>query len=181
MTEGDPRDWVNEPLRRAVDGILYRWIGLFGLTVVGAVAHALGAANPRVDTAVHFGLPLVLVAFIAVHLVGRPWRRRGAADGWERAAEADGGTVVFTRAVGLAVVIGCPLALVAPLASVGDGASFITEVLLWFPLLWPLYALAVWVTLDCARHRLGRAVDESHRRMLAYWHGVADHARGGAR
>jgi hypothetical protein len=40
----------------------------------------------------------------------------------------------------------------------------------------PLYSLAVWVTLDCAEHRLGRGVEESRRRVDLYWRHIAGRA-----
>ena len=54
------------------------------------------------------------------------------------------------------------------------------EVLLWFPLYFPLYCLAVWVTIDCAQHRLGRGVDEAQHRFQEYWHRVGSTRRPSA-
>lgn len=180
MNEQDPRDWATEPLRRALDGILYRWVALFGLPVVAAAIHATGGGKGWIDPFIHVGLGAFLVGFIGVHLLGRLWRRRGTPDGWQQAEEVDHGTVTVARLIGWTVMIGASLALIAPLGTLADPKQFGMEVLLWFPLLFPLYCLAVWVTLDCARDRLGRAVEESRRRFHQYWHDIARHAGGSA-
>lgn len=176
MEATDPRTWATEPLRRALDGILYRWVALFGLPIVAAVLHAVGASRDWVDTLVHVGLGAFLLGFIGVHVVGRIWRRHGAPDGWAQATEADRGTVAVARVVGWTVVIGAALALIAPLGSLSDARAFGMEILLWFPLLFPLYCLAVWCTIDCARDRLGRAADESRQRFHDYWRDIARRA-----
>jgi hypothetical protein len=178
MDGRDPREWATEPLRSALDGILYRWITLFALAVVAAVVHALARGTEPLNTVVHVGQGAFLVGFIGVHLLGRLWRGRGAADGWQQAREADHATVTVARTVGWAVLVGAALALIAPLGSLADPKGFGMEVLLWCPVLFPLYCLAVWVTLDCAKHRLGRAVNESQRRFHEYWQGIARHAGG---
>lgn len=177
---GDPRAWAVEPLRRALDAILYRWIALFGLPVVAAVAHVVGASREWVDTLVHIGLGAFLLGYIGVHLVGKLWRRHGAPDGWQQAQQADRGTVAVARTVGWVVLFGAALALVSPLGSMADPKQFGMEVLLWFPLLFPLYCLAVWCTIDCARDRLGRAAEESRRRFRDYWRDLARQTRGSA-
>jgi hypothetical protein len=175
----DPGTWATEPMRRALDGILYRWVALFGLPVLAAILHAIGASHEWLDTLVHVGLAAFLVGFIVVHLVGRIWRRHGAPDGWTQAAEADRGTVAVARVVGWTVVIGAGLAIIAPLGSLGDAKQFGMEILLWFPLLFPLYCLAAWCTIDCARDRLGRAASESRQRLQDYWRDTARRAHGG--
>jgi hypothetical protein len=181
MERQDPRTWATEPIRRALDAILYRWLALLGLPVAAAVAHALGASREWVDTLVHVGLGAFLVGFIGVHLLGRLWRRHGAPDGWDQAEAADRGTVTVARSVGWVVLLGAALALAAPLGSLSDPRQFGMEVLLWFPILFPLYCLAVWCTIDCARDRLGRAAEESRQRFLEHWRDVARRGhRGGA-
>ena len=179
MEPQDPRTWAAEPLRRALDAILYRWLALFGLPVAAAMAHAVGASREWVDTLVHVGLGAFLVGFIGVHLVGRLWRRHGAPDGWQQARAADRGTVAVARTIGWVVLLGAALALVAPLGSVSDPRQFGMEVLLWFPILFPMYCLAVWCTIDCARDRLGRAADESRQRFRDYWRDLARKAHPG--
>jgi hypothetical protein len=178
MDARDPQQWVDEPVRHALDAVLYRWLALFCAPVAVAVVHKLASDHPTIDSAVHLGLPLFLVAYISVHLVGRFWRRRGAPDGWACAEHADHGTVAVTRTIGWVAVIGSAMACVAPLGSMGDPRTFLEEVLLWSMVLVPLYCLAVWVTIDCARHRLGRAVDASRKRVFDYWHDVAGAGRG---
>jgi hypothetical protein len=173
----DPRAWADQPIRCAIDGILYRWIALFALPVVAALLHRLAGGAEPLDSIVHVGLLAFLVAFIGVHLFGRLWRQHGAPDGWQQADAVDHQTVVVTRSVGWVVVIGAALAFIAPLGTFAQPKEFGMEVLLWFPILFPLYMLAVWVTLDCARDRLGRGVDESQSRLHRYWRRVA--GRGG--
>jgi hypothetical protein len=176
----DPRSWAAEPLRRALDAILYRWIALFGLAVVAAVAHVVGASREWVDTAVHMGLGAFLLGFIGLHLVGRVWRRHGSADGWRQARDADRGTVAVARTVGWVVLVGAAMALVSPLGTLADPKQFGMEILLWFPILFPLYCLAAWCTIDCARDRLGRAAEESRQRFRDYWRDLARQAGGSA-
>lgn len=176
----DPQAWASEPLRRALDAVLYRWIALFGLPVVAALAHALNGGAEPLNSLVHVGLPAILIGFIGVHLVGLLWRDRGAPDGWRQAASADHATVVVTRSVGWVALMGAALAMIAPLGTLSDPRAFALEVLLWFPLLFPLYCLAVWITLECARHRLGRAAEESKRRFQEYWRDVARHGHSAA-
>lgn len=171
----DPVSWVNEPVREALDGVLYRWIALFGASVLSAVAHKLANEGP-VDRLVHVGLPLFLASYIALHLVGRLWRRRGDPEGWARAREADRATALVARSVGWVALFGCALAVIATLGTLGEPRQMLTEILLWTPLMLPLYSLAVWVTLDCAEHRLGRGVEESRRRVDLYWRHVAGRA-----
>lgn len=172
MDARDPQQWVDEPLRRALDGVLYRWLALFCVPVAAAVLHKL-SGDPSVDHLVHVCVPLALAGYIGIHLVGRCfWRCRLPADGWERAVQADRPTVVITRTIGWATLIGAGLAIAAPLGTLAEPRKFLMEVLLWFPLLFPLYALAVWVTIDCARHRLGRGVDRSQHRFQEYWQEV---------
>jgi hypothetical protein len=177
MQRLEPRAWAEEPLRRALDAILYRWLALFGLPVLAAVVHAIAAGRAWLDTLVHVGIGACLVGFIGVHLVGRIWRRHGAPDGWDEARGADRGTVAVAHGIGWVVLVGAALALVAPLGTLADPERFGMEVLLWFPLLFPLYCLAVWCTIDCAHDRLGRAADESRQRLHAYWREVARGAR----
>jgi len=175
----DPRSWADEPILRALDAILYRWILLFGLPVLAAVLHAVIDGRGWLDTAVHAGVAGSLLAFIGVHLIGRLQRRHGSPDGWATAGDADRSTVAVARGIGWVVVIGAALALVAPLGSLAEPKAFGMEVLLWFPLLFPLYSLAVWCTIDCARDRLGRAADESRQRLHTYWQDVANRGQGG--
>jgi hypothetical protein len=175
----EPRAWAEEPLRRALDAILYRWLALFGLPVTAAVVHAIGAERAWLDGLVHVGTGAFLAGFISVHLLGRIWRRHGAADGWAEARSADRGTVAVAHGIGWVVLVGAALALIAPLGTLADPKRFGMEVLLWFPILFPLYCLAVWCTIDCARDRLGRAAEESRQRLHDYWRDVAHRAHGG--
>jgi hypothetical protein len=172
MDGRDPHEWVNEPLRQALDGVLYRWLALFCAPVAIAAVHKL-AGDPSLDCALHVCLPAFVAGYVGVHLVGRLfWHGRGPLDGWSRAREADRGTVALTRTIGWVALVGAGLAIVAPLGTLEDPHQFLMEVLLWFPLYFPLYCLAVWVTIDCARHRLGKGVDASQHRVLEYWHEV---------
>jgi hypothetical protein len=177
MDAREPQDWVDEPLRHALDGVLYRWLALFCIPVAAAVVHKL-AGSSTVDGLLHLCVPLALAGYIGVHLVGRLfWHDRLPADGWDRAAASDRSTVAITRTTGWVAMIGAGLAMVAPLGSLGEPRQFLMEVLLWFPLLFPLYSLAVWVTIDCARHRLGRGVDEARHRFQEYWSRVGSSHR----
>lgn len=176
MDARDPQQWVNEPLRRALDGVLYRWLALFCVPVAAAAIHRL-ASDPTVDRAIHVGVPLFLAAYIGVHLVGRIFWHREPADGWVRAGQADRATVALTRTIGWATLFGAGLAIIAPLGTLQEPRQFLMEVLLWFPLYFPLYCLAVWVTVDCARHRLGKGVDASQHRIVEYWHQVGRSGR----
>jgi hypothetical protein len=180
MDARDPQRWVDEPVRRALDGVLYRWLALFCAPVACAVVHRV-SSEATLDHAIHLCLPLFLAAYIAVHLVGRLfWRCTLPQEGWIRAAQADRATVALTRTVGWVTLIGAGLAIIAPLGTIAEPRQFLMEVLLWFPLLFPLYSLAVWVTVDCARHRLGRGVDEAQHRFQEYWQqvGRAGHSPG---
>jgi hypothetical protein len=180
VKEQDPSYWATEPLRCALDAIVYRWVALFGLPVVAAVIHATGGGKGWLDPFIHAGQGAFLVGFIGVHLLGRLWRRHGSPGGWQQAVEVDRGTVTVARLIGWTVMIGTGLALIAPLGTLADPKQFGMEVLLWFPLLFPLYCLAVWVTIDCARDRLGRAVEESQRRFHQYWRDIAQQGKGSA-
>ena len=176
MAARDPESWVSEPLRRALDGVLYRWLALFCTPVAAAALHKAFGAGP-IDQAVHAGIPLFLIGYIGVHLAGRRRRNRGSPDGWLQARQVDHGTVAVARTIGLVTVIGAGLSLVAPLGTLREPRQFLMEVLLWFPLLFPLYAAAVWVTIDCARHRLGRGVEDAQHRIQQYWRQVGDSGR----
>jgi hypothetical protein len=171
----DPAAWMNEPVRRALDGVLYRWLALFAVSVTAAVGHKLANGGPA-DRLVHVGLPMFLVAYIAVHLVGRVWRRRGDPGGWRQARDADRWTELLARSVGWVALFGGALAVIATLGTLGEPRQMLMEILLWTPLMLPLYSLAVWVTLDCAEHRLGRGVEESRRRVDLYWRHIAGRA-----
>lgn len=176
MTARDPEHWIREPVRRALDGVLYRWLALFCTPVVAAALHKVAGSGP-VDQAVHAGIPLFLIGYLAVHLAGRVRRNRGSPGGWLTASEVDRGTVALVRTVGLVTIIGAGLAIVAPLGTLAEPRQFLMEILMWFPLLFPAYAAAVWVTIDCAEHRLGRGVDEERRRIQQYWRQVGDSGR----
>ena len=171
----DPAAWVNEPVRRALDGVLYRWLALFAASVMAAVAHKIANDGP-IDRLVHIGLPLFLVGYVMVHLAGRLWRRRGDPGGWRQARDVDRGTLLLARSVGWVALFGGALAVIATLGTLGEPRQMLMEILLWTPLMLPLYSLAVWVTLDCAEHRLGRGVEESRRRVDLYWRHVAGRA-----
>jgi len=172
MNGREPRDWVNEPVRQALDGVLYRWLALFCAPVAIAAVHKM-AGDPSLDCALHVCLPAFLAGYVGIHLLGRLfWHGRGPADGWSRAVEADRGTVALTRTIGWVALFGAGMAIIAPLGTFEDPHRFLMEVLLWFPLYFPLYCLAVWVTIDCARHRLGKGVDAAQHRVFEYWHEV---------
>jgi len=180
MNARDPEEWVNEPMRRALDGVLYRWLALFCAPVAVAVVHRLNDVG-WIDEALHLGLPAFLVGYIVVHLVGRLfWRGRDSSDGWMRAEETDRVSVAVTRTIGWVAVIGTGLAMIATLGTLHEPKELLMEVLVWFMLYFPLYAVAVWVTIDCAHHRLARGVNESRRRIQAYWHelGASGRPRG---
>jgi carbon starvation protein CstA len=176
MDARDPQQWVNEPLRRALDGVLYRWLALFCVPVAAAAIHKM-AASGTVDGVIHLCIPIFLAGYVGVHLVGRIFWRKEPDDGWTRAGQADRATVALTRTIGWVTVVGAGLAIVAPLGTLLEPRQFLMEVLLWFPLLFPLYALAVWVTIDCAQHRLGKGADQSEQRFHEYWRRVSSSGR----
>jgi hypothetical protein len=180
MLRDDPQRWALEPVRRALDGVLYRWVALFGTAVAAALVHALNGGAQPIDRMVHIGLPAFLAVFVLVHLVGLIWRRHGATDGWEQASSADHATVLVARSVGWVILVGAALAVVAPLGTLSHFKAFWMEVLLWFPLYFPLYCAAVWLTIGCARDRLGRGVEESQRRLHQYWRDLSRSAKPGA-
>ena len=106
MDARDPQQWVDEPLRRALDGVLYRWLALFCAPVAAAVIHK-AVGSDQINDAVHLCLPVFLTGYIVVHLVGRLfWHGSQPADGWIRASQTDRGTVALTRTIGWVALVG---------------------------------------------------------------------------
>ncbi len=162
---------IEEPLRRALDAILLRWLGLYVLAGSSAALPLLCQVDHEHMALWRAALPVFLVGFIAVHLLHR--RRAARDDGWERAVRADPGSARLTFGVGLAGLFAVALSLVAIFCPYESPLEAIALLGLWTPILVPLYALSAWVAVDCARRRLAASADEADRRLREYWRGVA--------
>lgn len=177
----DPRRQVVEPFRRALNAILLRWIGIYVLAASVVVCPALCGFGVPAEDVVHACLPLFLVGFIAVHLVHR--QRAARRDGWRRAFEADAASARLVVLVGGATMAGVAAALLAIFCPLGEPMAAFEALGIWFPLLAPLYAGAIWISIDCSVRRLANSADASDRRLRRYWHDVAAaaHPGGGRR
>jgi hypothetical protein len=167
----EPQRRIDEPLRRALDAILVRWLGLYVLAGTSAALPLLCRVDHAHMALWRAALPLFLLGFIAVHLVHRHRARRD--DGWERAMRADAGTARVALSVGLAGLFAVALALVAIFCPYESPLEAIALLGIWAPILVPLYAVSAWVAIDCARRRLAASADEADRRLREYWQGVA--------
>lgn len=167
MALEDPRREVVEPLRRALDAIVLRWLGVYVLAATCVVCPFLCGWGLAVEDVVHACLPIFLVGFIGVHLL---WRRPTLRhDGWRRAFEAEPGAARLALAVGGVAMAGVLFAMVAIYCPLGERTALAEALGIWFPILAPLYAGAIWVAIDCSVCRLGRSADASDRRFRSYW------------
>jgi hypothetical protein len=164
---------IDEPLRRALDAILLRWLGLYVLAGSSAALPLLCQVDHEHMALWRAVLPLFLLGFIAVHLVHR--HRAPREDGWDRAAHADPGSARLTLGVGLAGLFAVALSLVAIFCPYESPLEAVALLGIWAPILIPLYAVSAWVAADCARRRLAASADEADRRLREYWQGVAAH------
>jgi hypothetical protein len=169
----DPRREMAEPFRRALDALVLRWVGIYLLAASVVVCPFLCGAGIHEEHLIHACLPVFLVGFIAVHLI---WRRPAPRhDGWQRAFEEDPRDARLAVGVGLAAIAGLTLALVAIFCPLGDQMALAVALGIWLPILAPLYAGAIWVSIDCSIRRLGSSADSADSSFRDYWRHVAEH------
>lgn len=172
MSVLDPRRQVSEPLRRALDALALRWLGIYVLAASVVVCPFLCGVGLHVETLAHACLPIFLLGFIVMHL---HWRRAPVPrdDGWRRAFEADPGTARLTILVGGAAMAGVGAALLAIFCPLGEPMALTVALGIWFPILAPLYGTAIWLAIECSMRRLGREANSADRRFRQYWHDIA--------
>ncbi len=169
----DPRRQIAEPFRGALDALVLRWMGVYVLAASVVVCPSFCSVGIHVEHLIHACLPLFLVGFIAVHLIWRHSQPRS--DGWRRAFEEDPGDARLTILVGGAAMAGVAAALIAIFCPLGEPMAVAVALGVWFPIMAPLYAGAIWVSIDCSIRRLGRSADTSDHRFRDYWRHVAEH------
>lgn len=160
-----------DPVRRALDAILTRWLGIYVLAASVVVGPLLTGVAAELVPLWRCALPVFLLGFITVHLVHR--RQEARSDGWRRACEVDAARVAVLMLVGaLAVVLvaACLLAIFWPYE---DLVEVVLVGAMAPPILVPLYVVSVWVAVDCATRRLARSADEADRALRDYWRDVA--------
>lgn len=167
----DPEARLRAPIRRALDAILLRWLGLYvlaGVVIVCPVLCGVGVAHMPIWRA---ALPAFLVGFIGIHL----WHRRRAArsDGWRLAASVDRGSIALLALVGLAALVLVAIGFVAIFWPYENPFEVVLVTSMGGPLLVPLWVVATWVALDCATRRLARSADEADRALREYWEHVS--------
>lgn len=162
---------MNAPLRRALDAILLRWLGLYVLAGTIVVCPLLCGVGVDVMPWWRVTLPLFLAGFIAVHLYHR--HRAVRSDGWRRAVEADPGAVRLLFLVGAVALAGMAASFFAIFWPYTDATEVILVASVGAPILVPLYAASVWVAVDCATRRLARSADDADRALRDYWRRVA--------
>jgi len=157
-------------IRRALDAILLRWLGLYVLAAVIVVCPVLCGVGVGHMPIWRAALPAFLVGFIGIHL----WHRRRAArsDGWRVAASVDRGTVALLALVGLAALVLVPIGFVAIFWPYENPFEVVLVTSMGGPLLVPLWVTATWVALDCATRRLACSADEADQALRDYWRNV---------
>lgn len=168
----DPRRAMAEPYRRALDALVLRWVGIYALAASVVVCPFLCSVGVHEEHLIHACLPVFLAGFIAVHLL---WRRPASRrDGWRRAFEQDPRDARIAILVGGAAIAGVALALTAIFCPLGDEMSLAVSLGIWFPILAPLYAGAIWVSIDCSVRRLGSSADNADHTFRDYWRHLAE-------
>lgn len=167
----EPQRRVSEPIRRALDAIILRWLAVYVVAASAAACPVLCAFDERLMPLCRAALPVFLVGFIGVHLVHR--RRARRSDGWRRAFEADPGNARMAIIVGACGLAGVALSLASLFCPYESFVHALGIIGIWVPIFAPLYAVAVWVAVDCAGRRLARSADDADRSFRDYWRGVA--------
>lgn len=171
MLETDTPAPTRAPVRRALDAILLRWLGLYvlaGSVVACPILCGVGVDHLPWWRAV---LPLFLVGFIAVHLRHR--QRAVRADGWQRAVTVDPGSVGVLFLVGALTLVCVAVCLASMFWPYDDPIEVMLFTSVGGPILVPLYAISIWVAVDCATRRLARSADDADRAVRDYWRQVA--------
>ena len=163
---------MREPLRRALDAILLRWLGLYVLAASVIVCPILCGVGLEHMPWWRAALPLFLAGFIAVHLLHRT--RAARADAWERAVAADPGSIRLLLLVGFLAITFVGLCLVSIFWPYEDPFEIVIVTAIGAPILVPLYVVSVWVAIDCATRRLARSADDSDRALRDYWRSVGE-------
>jgi hypothetical protein len=164
-----------EPFRRALDALVLRWVGIYVVAASVVVCPFLCSVGVHEEHLIHACLPVFLAGIIAVHLI---WRRPASRqDGWRRAFEEDPRDAGITVLVGGAATAGVAAALIAIFCPLGEPMALAVALGIWFPILAPLYAGAIWVSIDSSIRRLGSSADAADRSVRDYWRHVADHGQ----
>ena len=171
MLETDPSAPTRAPVRRALDAILLRWLGLYvlaGTVVACPILCGVGVYHLPWWRAI---LPLFLIGFIAVHLRHR--RRAVRADGWQRAVTVDPGSVRMLLLVGALTLVCVAVCLGSMFWPYDHPVEIMVITTLGGPILIPLYAISIWVAVDSATRRLASSADDADRALRDYWRNVA--------
>ena len=178
MTIPDPRT-INAPLRRTLDRLLLKWLGTYVLAASAVIGPVLCDIDNGGEDLVHAALPFFLLGFIAFHLGHR--RPHVREDGWRKAFEADAGNARFAVGVAAAATLGVLAALVAIFCPHGDPMELGVALGVWLPIMAPLYAIAIWLAVDCSIRQLGESADAADLALRAYWQRVSQHGGEPAR
>ncbi len=172
--EPTPVEYVAEPMRLALDGIVAKGTLVFAGAAI-AVAVTIMPVDRGVRILTYHVLPGLLAHYVLSRFIPAPGRRHVAPDSaaWDRARELDPSDTRFARVIQLIVPAGTLLAgaaLLCPhLADPDDQARVLGVFLPLFVLLWVGVTFA-WI--DECRGRLAAAAADSDRRFRAYWAGI---------
>ena len=167
----DTREFVDAPIRRALDAIVLSGTLLFGLTTVMVFAAFVPEFHP-IGHVLVFVIPGGYLAWrVVARLLAAPIDPSGA---WSRAFAVDPGSARLAVLVVLAVPLGLFMAagsLAIHHLGMPESAGFVYGVIgPAFILLW-LAATAAW--LDACRDRLARAALASEELFRSYWASIA--------
>jgi len=172
------RDTVRAPLRAALDRIITWGAVGYALAAVVVAVPALCPLPPDLHEAAHVALPVLVVAHLvvrtAIRVAAGPPSGEATRAAWAEARAFDRSTTLVAAVVVAAGSIGLLLALfVLVVPHVTNAAEAGLYAAVWIPLLGVIWALATVSIVEGARDRLAYAVEESDRRLRAYWTAVA--------
>jgi hypothetical protein len=176
MSVPDPRQVVEEPVRRALGGVIARGVAL--VAVVGALAACPLVFHPDVPTrdALAVAAPVLLIAY-ALLVNARRLARGGTSpmareEAWVRASEVDAADAQLGRMIATCVPAGLLVALgVLAWPHLTDANQNLAAawVVLGLPSMTFAWMFASTTWLDACRDDLARAEGESDARFRRYW------------
>lgn len=176
MTVPDPRQVVEEPVRRELGLLVVRGIVLVGVIALLAVLPAVGSLDVGTRDGIAVAAVVILFGYgLAANLVRHLHDRvslEARATAWDRAREVDPEDAWLGRAVALWVPVGLVAALsllVWPHITDPNPALACTWVVLGLPPVTAAWLFASTTWSDSCRDALARAEDESQTRFRRYW------------